>query len=275
MAHGGNALLHNLDIIQERKRLIDHLSKLFFSDLAAYTPRPVEKSIFGLFRYFFLLFFMFRKRRIRKLWFCIRQCLFLCIDRSKFYHIPFFRIFISFSEYTAIFFLRHPFDNDAMWLKLPLLFGKNPNDSTSTILNSIGKLTLLDICKLRPNNGRNSYLNSILIDAYLQYISDNFPYVAFLSSDLLSYFSRKTRSNRLPRSLNQDHLIGFKGILFIPMYMQNSDHWGILFANFCDKTLISMDSLNMNHHASSAINVFVDEARYLYRVYFRSLFLET
>ena len=161
-----------------------------------------------------------------------------------------------------VFFLQDPFNNDDLWLNLPRLFGKNPNDTTSTIVNSIGKLTLEDIRKLTPNNGRNSYLSSGLINAYLLYLSQNFPDVAFLSPDLLSYFSRKTRTNRLPRSLNQAHLITFKGILFIPLYISNCDHWGILFANFGYKTLISMDSLNMNHHAISSINLLVTEARY-------------
>ena len=51
LAHGGNTMLQNFDIVEERKRLIDHLSKLFFTDSAEYTPRPVEKSIFGMLIY--------------------------------------------------------------------------------------------------------------------------------------------------------------------------------------------------------------------------------
>ena len=49
LAHGGNTFLRNFNISDERSRLIDHLAKLFFTDLADYTPRPLDNAIFGIF----------------------------------------------------------------------------------------------------------------------------------------------------------------------------------------------------------------------------------
>ena len=49
LAHEGNTFLRYFNISDERRRLIDHLSKLFFTDLAEYTPRPLDSAIFGIF----------------------------------------------------------------------------------------------------------------------------------------------------------------------------------------------------------------------------------
>ena len=47
--HNHKTLLCNFNIGIERKRLIDHLLRLFFTDHAEYIPRPLENSIFGRF----------------------------------------------------------------------------------------------------------------------------------------------------------------------------------------------------------------------------------
>ena len=49
LAHAGNTFLRNFNISTERRRLIDHLSKLFFADLAEYTSRPLDNAILGMF----------------------------------------------------------------------------------------------------------------------------------------------------------------------------------------------------------------------------------
>ena len=49
LAHDGNTFLRNFNISTERRRLIDHLSKLFFADLAEYTSRPLDNAILGMF----------------------------------------------------------------------------------------------------------------------------------------------------------------------------------------------------------------------------------
>ena len=157
-----------------------------------------------------------------------------------------------------MFFPRFPFDTDDLWSNLPKLVGKNPIDLTSTIHNSIGALRLGDIKRLKPNNGQNSYLNNELIDAYLLYISSNYPDVGSLSSNLLSYFFK---NNRLPRSLNLAWLINFKGKLFVPLHMARLSHWGLLVVDFRQETLASMDSLNVNHFSEFEINEFVSKTR--------------
>lgn len=139
-----------------------------------------------------------------------------------------------------------------------MLVGKNPTDLTSTIRNSIGELRLVDINRLSPNNGTNSYLNNELIDAYLLYISSNYPNVGSLSSNLLSYFFKH---NRLPRSLNLAWLINFTGKLFVPLHMARLCHWGLLVVDFREEKVISMDSLNVDHYSESEINDFVSKIR--------------
>ena len=139
-----------------------------------------------------------------------------------------------------------------------MLVGKNPTDLTSTIRNSIGELRLGDIKRLRPNNGQNSYLNNELIDAYLSYISSNYPYVGSISSNLLSFFFKH---NRLPRSLNLALLSNFKGKLFVPLHMARLSHWGLLVLDFRRETLVFMDSLNVNHFSEIEINEFVSKTR--------------
>ena len=139
-----------------------------------------------------------------------------------------------------------------------MLVGKNPTDLTSTIRNSIGDLRLNDIKRLRPNNGQNSYLNNELIDAYLLYISSNYPDVGSISSNLMSFFFK---NNRLPRSLNLAWLINFKGKLFVPIHMSRLSHWGLLVIDFRHETLASMDSLNLNHFSEFEINEFVSKIR--------------
>ena len=49
LLHNHKTLLCNFNIGIERKRLIDHLSRLFFTDHCEYIPRPLENSIFGSF----------------------------------------------------------------------------------------------------------------------------------------------------------------------------------------------------------------------------------
>ena len=141
-----------------------------------------------------------------------------------------------------------------------MLVEKNPTDLTSTIRNSIGELRLGDIKRLRPNNGQNSYLNNELIDAYLLYITSNYPDVGSISSNLMSFFFK---NNRLTRSLNLAWLINFKGKLFVPIHMARLSHWGLLVVDFRQETLISMDSLNVDHYSESEINEFMAKIRLL------------
>ena len=137
--------------------------------------------------------------------------------------------------------------------------GKAPDDLSSTIRGSIGDLRLMDLYQLRPSLGEHSYLNAVIIDAYLLYISKNYLNSASLTSGIITTFAR---NKRLPRTFNVPWISGFRGKIYIPLHMPELKHWGLLIADFSQKIFISMDSLNCDHKKVYSVSTIVANIRF-------------
>jgi Ulp1 family protease len=119
-------------------------------------------------------------------------------------------------------------------------------------------LNLSDILRLKPGQTTYSWLNGKIIDAYMEFLTINYTHVKILSLSLITYY---WDHHSLPRRINLPWINGFDGLLFVPIHLP--DHWGLLVADFKNKTITTMDSLNRDHINDRTIMFFVRNFRYM------------